>query len=92
MQHQALLLDNGAEIFAKPELEIYADDVVCAHGNAFGALDEDALFYMRQRGLPDSKARALLTQSFLAEPIERVRNDDGRAELMTRLMTALEAL
>lgn len=92
MQHRGLLLDDKAEIDAKPELEIYADDVVCAHGNAFGALDEDALFYMRQRGLPDVKARALLTQSFLAEPIERIRDDDDRERLMTRLMAALEAL
>jgi Fe-S cluster assembly protein SufD len=92
MQHRGLLLDDKAEIDAKPELEIYADDVVCAHGNAFGALDEDALFYMRQRGLPDAKARALLTQSFLAEPIERIRDDDDRERLMTRLLAALEAL
>ena len=66
--------------------------MVCAHGNAFGALDEDALFYMRQRGLPDAKARALLTQSFLAEPIERIRDEDDRERLMTRLLSALEAL
>ncbi|HBU61313.1 MAG: Fe-S cluster assembly protein SufD [Oceanicaulis sp.] len=92
MQHRGLLLDDKAEIDAKPELEIYADDVVCAHGNAFGALDEDALFYMRQRGLPESKARALLTQSFLAEPIERIRDEDDRERLLARLMVGLEAL
>ncbi|WP_300378904.1 SufD family Fe-S cluster assembly protein [Henriciella sp.] len=70
MQHQALLLDNGAEIFAKPELEIYADDVECAHGNTSGQLDETALFYMRQRGIPLADARALLTEAFIAEALE----------------------
>lgn len=70
MQHQALLLENGAEVFAKPELEIYADDVECAHGNTCGALDADQLFYMRQRGIPERDARALLTEAFVAEALE----------------------
>ena len=67
MQHNALLLEEGAEINAKPELEIYADDVQCAHGNTAGALDPAALFYMRQRGIPEAEARAMLTESFIAE-------------------------
>lgn len=92
MQHRGLLLEDGAEIDAKPELEIYADDVVCAHGNAFGAIDEDALFYMRQRGLPDSAARALLTASFLAEPLDRLEDDDLREGLSAQLTSKLEAL
>ena len=70
MQHQALLLDDGAEVFAKPELEIYADDVECAHGNTSGQLDDTALFYMRQRGIPLPEARALLTEAFIAEALE----------------------
>lgn len=70
MQHQALLLEDGAEVFAKPELEIYADDVECAHGNTSGALDQNQLFYMRQRGIPEAEARALLTQAFIAEALE----------------------
>ncbi|MEM9841650.1 MAG: SufD family Fe-S cluster assembly protein [Pseudomonadota bacterium] len=70
MQHQALLLEDGAEVFAKPELEIYADDVECAHGNTSGALDLDQLFYMRQRGIPEAEARALLTEAFIAEALE----------------------
>ncbi|MGB3624858.1 MAG: SufD family Fe-S cluster assembly protein, partial [Henriciella sp.] len=70
MQHQALLLDDGAEVFAKPELEIYADDVECAHGNTSGQLDEAALFYMRQRGLPLNEARALLTEAFVNQALE----------------------
>ncbi|MBU6320349.1 MAG: SufD family Fe-S cluster assembly protein [Alphaproteobacteria bacterium] len=70
MQHQALLLEEGAEVNAKPELEIYADDVQCAHGATTGALDEAALFYMRQRGLPLAQARAILTLSFIASALD----------------------
>ena len=70
MQHNALLLENGAEVFAKPELEIYADDVECAHGNTCGQMDDNALFYMRQRGIPEAKAKALLTEAFVAEALE----------------------
>jgi Fe-S cluster assembly protein SufD len=64
--HGALLLEDGAEVFAKPELRILCDDVQCAHGNTVGALDSEALFYMRQRGLPEVDARALLVEAFLA--------------------------
>lgn len=92
MQHRGLLLDEGAEIDAKPELEIYADDVVCAHGNAFGAIDEDALFYMRQRGLSEASARALLTESFLAEPLDRLNDEELREVLQLQLTAKLEAL
>jgi len=70
MAHHALLLEDGAEVFAKPELEIYADDVECAHGNTCGALDADQVFYLRQRGLPEAEARALLTEAFIAEALE----------------------
>ncbi|MEM9225230.1 MAG: SufD family Fe-S cluster assembly protein, partial [Pseudomonadota bacterium] len=70
MQHQALLLEEGAAVFAKPELEIYADDVECAHGNTSGALDDDQLFYLRQRGIPLAQARAMLTEAFIAEALE----------------------
>lgn len=70
MQHQALLLEDGAVVFAKPELEIYADDVECAHGNTSGALDPNQLFYLRQRGIPETQARALLTEAFIAEALE----------------------
>jgi Fe-S cluster assembly protein SufD len=70
MQHQALLLEDGAVVFAKPELEIYADDVECAHGNTSGALDPNQLFYMRQRGIPEAEARALLTEAFIAEALD----------------------
>jgi Fe-S cluster assembly protein SufD len=72
MEHHALILENGGEVNAKPELEIYADDVQCAHGNTVGALDEDALFYIRQRGLSERSARSLLTEAFILETLENV--------------------
>ena len=92
MTHRAMMLDDRAEIDAKPELEIYADDVQCAHGNALGALDETALFYMRQRGIPAPRARALLIESFLAEPLDAIADEALRDELKTALRTRLEAL
>ena len=80
MQHNALLLEDGAEINAKPELEIYADDVACAHGNTCGALDADQLFYLRQRGIPEAEAKALLTRSFVADAFAEI-SDEALQEL-----------
>jgi Fe-S cluster assembly protein SufD len=81
MAHHALLLSKGAQINAKPELEIYADDVECAHGNTAGALDTDALFYMRQRGVPEEEARALLIDAFAGEVLDRVEDEGLRGVL-----------
>ncbi|MFY0637717.1 Fe-S cluster assembly protein SufD [Maricaulis maris] len=92
MTHRALMLGEKAEIDAKPELEIYADDVQCAHGNALGTLDETALFYMRQRGLPEAKARALLIESYLAEPLDQVSDETLREELKSILRARLGAV
>lgn len=78
MRHDALLLSDKAEVDAKPELEIYADDVACAHGNTVGALDEDALFYARSRGLPLAAARAMLTRAFVAEAVDRIEHEGAR--------------
>lgn len=72
MRHNALILSDKAEIDAKPELLIFADDVQCAHGNTIGALDEEALFYMRQRGLPAAEARALLIEAFVGAVADRI--------------------
>ncbi len=76
---QSLLLDDDSQFLAKPELEIYADDVACSHGSTSGAIDETALFYLRSRGVPEKVARNLLTLSFLAEALEEI-DDDGLAE------------
>lgn len=78
MGHHALILSDRAEVDGKPELEIYADDVACAHGNTVGALDEEALFYAGQRGLSPSEARALLTEAFLAEVVDRIDHEAAR--------------
>ncbi len=78
MGHHALILSDRAEVDAKPELEIYADDVACAHGNTVGALDEDALFYARQRGMPELEARAMLTEAFIGEVIDRIEHEAAR--------------
>jgi Fe-S cluster assembly protein SufD len=78
MGHHALILSDRAEVDAKPELEIYADDVACAHGNTVGALDEDALFYAAQRGIPEPEARALLIQAFVAEVVDRIGHEGAR--------------
>jgi Fe-S cluster assembly protein SufD len=78
MGHHALILSDRAEVDAKPELEIYADDVACAHGNTVGALDEDALFYARQRGIPEVAARAMLTEAFIGEVIDRIGHEPAR--------------
>ena len=78
MGHHALILSDRAEVDAKPELEIYADDVACAHGNTVGALDEDALFYARQRGMPEAEARALLTEAFIGEVTDRIWFEGAR--------------
>ncbi len=72
MNADALLLSETAEANHKPELEIYADDVECAHGSTAGALDPDAIFYMRQRGLSESAARAMLIEAFVASVFEHV--------------------
>lgn len=70
LQARGLLLNRGAEIDLKPELEIYADDVKCAHGATLGQLDARALFYLRSRGIDEATARALLSFAFLGEIIE----------------------
>lgn len=87
MGHHALIASERAEIDAKPELIIYADDVQCAHGNTVGTLDEQALFYIQQRGVPAEEARALLTQAFLIEVVDRIEHEGAR-EVVREWLTA----
>ena len=82
---QSLLLDDDAQFLAKPELEIYADDVACSHGSTSGAIDEDALFYLRSRGVPTADAQDLLVLACLAEAIEEIDSEDIAADILTRL-------
>ena len=79
---QALMLSPDAEFDSKPELEIYADDVVCGHGTTSAELDADMLFYCMSRGIPQNEARALLIESFIGEAIDKVANDEIRTALM----------
>lgn len=81
-----LVLGKGAEINAKPELEIYADDVKCAHGATFGQLDETALFYLRTRGVPEDTARSLLTFSFAGDVLQRIQWPALRQALTRRFL------
>jgi Fe-S cluster assembly protein SufD len=85
MQHNALLFEDGAEVFAKPELEIYADDVQCSHGNTAGQLDEQAVFYLRSRGLPEAEARAMITRAFLIAAIPEWVEEALRSEIEARI-------
>lgn len=72
---QSLLLDEDARFLAKPELEIYADDVACSHGSTTGAIDEEALFYLRSRGVPVDQARDLMVLAFLAEAVAEIEDE-----------------
>lgn len=78
MGHHALILSDRGEVDAKPELLIFADDVACAHGNTVGALDDDALFYAQSRGIPEAEARAMLTEAFVGEVVDRIEHDGAR--------------
>jgi Fe-S cluster assembly protein SufD len=86
-----LLLAASAEVNAKPELEIYADDVKCAHGATFGQLDEQALFYLRSRGLPEPQARSLLIHAFAQEVLDRIAHEPTRNEVRRRFDARLVA-
>ena len=82
---QSLLLDDDCQFLAKPELEIYADDVKCSHGSTSGAIDETALFYLRSRGVPEKTAQALLVQAFLAQAIEEIEDAGIADDIRDRL-------
>lgn len=82
---QSLLLDEDSQFLAKPELEIYADDVKCSHGSTSGAIDETALFYLRSRGVPLRMAQSLLVLAFLAEAIAEIEDEDIAEDIRSRL-------
>lgn len=77
----ALLLTETAEFDAKPELEIYADDVACGHGATSGDLNHDHVFYLKSRGIPEAEAKALLIAAFVGEAFDTVHHDSIRAAL-----------
>ena len=89
---KGLLLGAGAEIDLKPELEILADDVKCAHGAAVGDLDPESLFYLRSRGVPEAEARALLMRAFLEDAVAEIADESIRADVWSRVEAALQGL
>lgn len=80
-----LLLSNNAEIYSKPELEIYADDVKCKHGATIGELNQEALFYLRSRGLDEGDARRMLLQGFVEEIMQRINQPEIKSWLLEKL-------
>ncbi|MFY8157532.1 MAG: SufD family Fe-S cluster assembly protein, partial [Rhabdaerophilum sp.] len=86
MASNALLLSDDAGMSNKPELEIFADDVVCAHGATCGALDENQLFYLQARGLPRRIAEALLVEAFVGEVLDTV-SEEALREILAGLVS-----
>ncbi len=82
---QSLLLDDDSQFLAKPELEIYADDVACSHGSTSGAIDEEGLFYLRSRGIEEGPATDLLTIAFLAEAVMEIEDEALQDEINSRV-------
>lgn len=86
---RALLLEKGAAANTKPELEIFADDVKCAHGAAIGALDDIAAFYMAARGLPPEVAKRLLVQAFIGDAFAAMDDDEARETMLGHVLERL---
>jgi Fe-S cluster assembly protein SufD len=86
---KGLLLERGAAANAKPELEIYADDVKCAHGAAIGQMDEAARFYMAARGLPPEVAQRLLVRAFVADAFAALEEEGERDAMLDAALKAL---
>ena len=87
-----IMLSEGCEIDTKPQLEIYADDVKCAHGSTVGELDDEALFYLRSRGVPLAEARAMLVEGFVGTVYDHMDGLGGVAELRRGIAGWLAAL
>ena len=89
--NRTLLLSDKSEIDTKPELEIHADDVKCSHGATTGEIDEDALFYLRARGIPEEEARGMLVEAFLREVIDGIAMAGLREPLADRVAHWMDA-
>ena len=70
---------------SKPELEIYADDVKCSHGSSSGSIDEDSIFYLRSRGISEVDAKKMMIEGFLAEVINKIKNEKIRSIFFDKL-------
>ena len=91
MACNSLLLSDEGDFSAKPELEIFADDVQCGHGATAGEIDADHLFYLMSRGIPEATARALLVKAFLGEVVEELENEAIVEALEARIDAWLDA-
>ena len=91
-QSRNLLLGREARIATRPQLEIYADDVKCTHGATVGQLDDDAVLYMRQRGLSEAQARALQVEGFVGDVVSRIPSEPLRALLAEAVSRKLERM
>jgi len=80
-----VLLSDDSSVNSKPELEIYADDVKCSHGSTTGQLDEEAVFYLRARGLSEKTARKLMISAFINDVIEKIDNQDVKSYVIQLL-------
>jgi Fe-S cluster assembly protein SufD len=80
-----LCASSDARVYTQPMLEIYADDVKCAHGSTVGVMDEAALFYMRQRGIPETEARTLLKNAFMGQVINQIKFEPLRQKLYVKV-------
>ena len=86
MACNTLLLTDDGDFSAKPELEIFADDVICAHGATVTDIDEEHLFYMRARGIGEKEARALLIKAFVDEVVEELDADEALEEVFVGII------
>ena len=70
------MLSDQSKFLAKPELEIYADDVKCSHGSSSGSIDQESIFYLRSRGISEQEAKKMMIEGFLAEVINKIKNEN----------------
>ena len=92
MMSNALFLDESGEVVNKPELEIFADDVQCGHGATSGDIDDEMIFYLRARGIPERTARRLLVEAFVVEALDLVEDETLREALAENLRRSLDAI
>ncbi len=84
-QNQNIVMSDDAKVYSKPELEIYADDVKCSHGSTTGQFDEEAVFYLRSRGISSERARSMMVHAFLSELTDNIKNANFKAFLEERI-------
>lgn len=90
-RNQNLQLSDSAHVFTRPQLEIYADNVRCSHGATIGRLDEEAVYYMRQRGVPEAEARRMQTHGFAGEIINHCPSENVREKITEKISDLLDS-